>query len=86
MEEDKRYEQLVHAVFNFQWRIIKGKDGVIHEKYLVTYSECYSGNYEVEANSKEEAEEIVKNDIYEGRREAPNNCYSSGFFTQEVIK
>lgn len=56
------------------------------KKYLVTYSECYSGNYEVEANSKEEAEEIVKNDIYEGRREAPNNCYSSGFFTQEVIK
>ena len=56
------------------------------KKYLVTYSECYSGNYEVEANSKEEAEEIVKNDIYEGRREAPNNCYSSGCFTQEITE
>ena len=55
-------------------------------KFNVRHYECYEGYYEVEANSKEEAEEIVKNDIYEGRREAPNNCYSSGFFTQEVIK
>ena len=55
-------------------------------KFNVRYYECYEGYYEVEANSKEEAEEIVKNDIYEGRREAPNNCYSSGLFTQEVIK
>ena len=56
------------------------------KKYLVTYSECYIGNYEVEANNKEEAEEIVKNDIYKGRREAPNNCYSSGCFTQEITE
>ena len=55
-------------------------------KYLVNYYETYTNSYEIEADSKEEAEEIVKNDIYEGRREAPNNCYSSGFFTQEVIK
>ena len=54
--------------------------------FKVRYYECYEGYYEVEANSKEEAEEIVKNDICEGRREAPNNCYSSGFLTQEVIK
>lgn len=47
-------------------------------KYLVTYYECYSRGYEVEANSKEEAEEIVKNDIFKGRREAPDNCYNSG--------
>ena len=56
------------------------------KKHLVTYSECYSGNYEVEANNKEEAEEIVKNDIYKGRREAPNNCYSSCCFTQEITE
>lgn len=54
------------------------------KKYLVTYSECYSGNYKVEANNKEEAEEIVKNDIIEGRRDAPNNCYQSGCFTEEI--
>nr|WP_182435683.1 hypothetical protein [Clostridium sp. AM45-5] len=53
-------------------------------KYLVTYYECYSGDYEVEANSKEEAEEIVKDDIYEGRREAPDNCYDSGVETTEM--
>ena len=56
------------------------------KKYLVTYSECYSGNYEVEANNKEEAEQIVKNDIYKGRREAPNNYYSSCCFTQEITE
>ena len=55
-------------------------------KFNVRYYECYEGYYEVEANSKEEAEEIVKNDICEGIRETPNNCYSSDFFTQEVIK
>ena len=33
-------------------------------KFTVTYHECYSGEYEVEANSKEEAEELVKEDIF----------------------
>lgn len=47
------------------------------KKYLVTYCESYSDSYEVEANSKEEAEEIVKEDIFEGRRNAPENCYDS---------
>lgn len=46
-------------------------------KFNVRYYECYERYYEVEANSKEEAEEIVKNDIYEGRREAPDQCYDS---------
>ena len=31
----------------------------------------------VEANSQKEAEEIVKDDIYEGRRESPYNCTDS---------
>ncbi|MFR3808866.1 MAG: hypothetical protein ACLTX3_07945 [Lachnospiraceae bacterium] len=47
-------------------------------KFTVTYHECYSGEYEVEANSKEEAEELVKEDIFNGRRPAPNECYNSG--------
>ncbi|MEO3123157.1 MULTISPECIES: hypothetical protein [Bacteria] len=46
-------------------------------KYIVDYYETYSKSYEVEANSKEEAEEIVKNDIREGRRDAPYNCSNS---------
>ena len=54
------------------------KKGNIMAKYLVTYYECYSRGYEVEANSKEEAEEIVQNDIFEGRRLGPDNCYDSG--------
>ena len=37
-------------------------------KFLVDYYETYGKSYEVEASSKEEAEEIVKNDIIEGRR------------------
>lgn len=53
-------------------------------KFKVRYYECYEGFYEVEANNKEEAEEIVKNDIFEGRREAPTNCYQSGCFTEEI--
>ena len=48
------------------------------KKYLVTYSECYSGNYEVEANSKEEAEEKLKEDIANGRENSPEECYDSG--------
>lgn len=53
-------------------------------KFLVIYYECYSKGYEVEANSKEEAEEIIKNDIFEGKRECPDNCYDSGCETKEI--
>lgn len=52
-------------------------------KYIVTYSESYSRDYEVEANSKEEAEEIVKEDIFEGRRPVPDECISSEFVVVE---
>lgn len=54
----------------------------IMAKYIVTYYECYSRGYEVEANSKEEAEELVKNDIFDGKRESPDNCYDSGCTTE----
>ena len=38
-----------------------------------------------DANSKEEAEEIVKEDIFEGRRPAPDNCYDSGCVIEEIV-
>lgn len=53
-------------------------------KYIVDYYETYSKSYEVEANSKEEAEEIVKKDISEGDREAPYNCSDSWCETNEM--
>lgn len=53
-------------------------------KYSVDYYETYSKSYEIEADSKEDAEEIVKNDIFEGRRECPDNCYDSGCMTEEI--
>lgn len=52
-------------------------------KYIVDYYETYSKSYEVEASSQEEAEEIVENDIFEGRRQAPYNCTNSWFETNE---
>lgn len=51
--------------------------------YLVDYYETYSKSYEVEAGSKEEAEEIVKEDIFEGRRPVPDECISSEFVVVE---
>lgn len=56
----------------------------IMAKYIVDYYETYSRSYEVEASSKEEAEEIVKNDIFEGRREEPNNCTDSWCEVEEL--
>lgn len=53
-------------------------------KYIVDYYETYSKSYEVEASSKEEAEEIVKKDIAEGDREAPYNCTDSWCETEEI--
>lgn len=50
-------------------------------KYIVDYFETYSRSYEVEASSKEEAEEIVKNDIF---REAPNICTESWCEVEEL--
>lgn len=38
-------------------------------KYIVTYHESYNKAYEIEAASREEAEEIVKHDIHTGKRE-----------------
>lgn len=53
-------------------------------KFLVTYYESYSKGYEVEAETAEEAEELVKNDIFEGKRDAPDNCYDSGCLVEKI--
>lgn len=53
-------------------------------KFLVDYYQKCSKSYEVEACSKEEAEEIVKNDIFEGRRQAPYNCTESWYEVEEL--
>lgn len=53
-------------------------------KYRVTYYECYNREYEVEANSPEEAEEKVENDIFEGKRPAPDYCYDSGSTSKKI--
>ena len=50
-------------------------------KWLVTYWEAYSGTYIVDADdslSKEEVEEMVGDDIIEGRLKNPDNCYDAG--------
>lgn len=53
-------------------------------KYIVDYYETYSKSYEVEASSKEEAEEILKEDILEGRRPEPYDCTDSWYEVEEL--
>ena len=53
--------------------------------YLVDYYETYSKSYEVEAGSKEEAEEILLEGIREGEYDSPENCINSWCET-EIIK
>lgn len=44
-------------------------------KHIVTYTETYTRTYEVdECNSKEEAEEKLREDIQEGRVNGPEEC------------
>ena len=53
-------------------------------KYLVDYYETYSKSYEIEADSKEEAEEKVKDGIQEGKLDPPENCSDSWCETEEL--
>ena len=53
-------------------------------KYLVDYYETYSKSYEIEAGSKEEAEEKVKDGIREGLFDPPENCIDSWCETEEI--
>lgn len=56
------------------------------KKYKIRYYECYEGFYEVEANSKEEAEEKLRDDIREDREDGPYQCYNSGAEVTEMDK
>lgn len=47
------------------------------KKYQVTYHETYEENYEVEANSPEEAEEILRERINIGAENGPEECSDS---------
>ena len=53
-------------------------------KYLVDYYETYSKSYEIEADSKEEAEEKIRYDIQEGKLDPPENCSDSWCETEEL--
>lgn len=48
------------------------------KKYSIRYIETYQRWYDVEANSPEEAEEKLTNDICEGREKPPEECCYSG--------
>ena len=47
------------------------------KKYSVTYHETYEENYEVEANSPEEAAVILRERINIGAEDGPQNCSDS---------
>ena len=53
-------------------------------KYLVDYYETYSKSYEIEANSKEEAEDEVRYGVQEGKLDPPENCSDSWCETEEI--
>ena len=54
--------------------------------YRVRYYECYERYYDVLANSEEEAEEKLKEDIANGRENPPEECYDSGMEVVEEIE
>lgn len=58
-----------------------GKELEIETKekmYRVRYYECYERYYDVLANSEDEAEEKLKEDIANGKENPPEECYDSG--------
>ena len=46
-------------------------------KYVVNYYETYTNSYEIEADSKEEAEEKLILEIGEGSLDPPGECFNS---------
>lgn len=47
--------------------------------FELTYYETYKKTYEVDAETREEAEEKLIDDLCEGREKWPDECYHSGF-------
>lgn len=54
------------------------------KKFKVRYYECYERFYEIEANSKEEAEEKLIEGINDGGENGPDQCYDSGAEATEM--
>lgn len=53
-------------------------------RYGVTYWESYSRYYEVEANSAEEAENMVIDGICNGELPGSDDCYDSGYDAEKI--
>lgn len=54
------------------------------KKFSVRCYECYEKYYEIEANSKEEAEEKLIDAINEGRENPPDQCYDRDAEATEI--
>lgn len=54
------------------------------KKFSVRCYECYEKYYEIEANSKEEAEEKLTDAIDEDRVNPPDQCYDRGAEATEI--
>ncbi len=55
-------------------------------KYEVTYTESYARTYVVEADSKDEAIDMVSEGIYGGQLKGPDNCYDSNYTVSIINK
>lgn len=53
-------------------------------KFIVTYWETFSDDYEVEAETEDKAYAKVWDDIFNDRREGPNYCVGSGYRVKKV--
>ena len=53
-------------------------------KYLVNYYETYTNSYEIEDDSKEEAEEKLILEIGEGSLNPPEECFNSWCDIKEI--
>lgn len=55
------------------------------KKFSIEYHETYSKTYEIEANSPEEAEEILRDMICNGEENAPEECRIAGVITYRKL-
>lgn len=56
-------------------------------KFLVEYYEWYKDSYEVKAENKEAASEKLLDEIYDGKKNGPEECYNSGIISvTEIIE
>ena len=56
------------------------------KKFSIEYHETYGRTYEIEANSPEEAEEILRDMICNGEENAPEECENSWCDNIQEIK